>query len=471
MIAITVPVIVALILGNGILIARADDWNPVNPTNPPSERHGHSMVTLPDGRVMLFGGEGYQGDLKDDLFAYDANGWNNIVPANAPPPKRKEHQAWTMGSKMFVYGGYGENGALNDMCTYDTESNEWYEPVVGSKPPARSGHATIKQSDGSILILGGQDSAGNKLNDFWRYSSGSFQQLENCPRAYSNHIAHMIDHDLLFVFGEPGIIAYYQFSAGMWDLLSGGPPLSGYASSAIAQNAQGQNIIFVFGGKTASGDESDVVYEFNTVTGELTQRAEKMPYPLANGAVAVAMLDVAPSVSFVRKMLYPLANGAVAEYNSWLLFGGISNGSPINTTLQSSSVAPDLSPSTKRVNPDTASAGQVVTYTVRMVNSGWLNATASFTDTLPATLLLQGSPIASSGNAPDVDGQTITWSGTVTNSTVVTITYSTLLTSTDTITPTVVNAAQIDDGTGNVYTRRASVNGYEVFLPLVLRNR
>jgi len=104
--------------------------------NPPDGRQGHSMVTLQDGRVMLFGGEGDQGDLKDDLFAYDANGWNNVVPANNPPPKRKEHQAWTMGSKMFVYGGYGENGALNDMWTYDTESNEWHEQSgVGSKPP------------------------------------------------------------------------------------------------------------------------------------------------------------------------------------------------------------------------------------------------------------------------------------------------------------------------------------------------
>jgi len=286
---------------------RADEWTPVDPANPPDARHGHTMVTLPDGRVMLFGGEGYQGELKNDLFTYDANGWNTVIPANDPPPKRKEHQAWTMGSKMFVYGGYGESGPLNDMWTYDTDSNEWYEPSVGSKPPARSGHATIPQSDGSILILGGQDSAGDKLYDFWRYSSGSFQQLPDCPRAYSNHFGHMIDEDVLFVFGEPGVIAYYQFSAGMWDLLPGGPPLNGYACSSMAQNVEGQNVIFVFGGQTAGGAESDVVYEFNTITGELTQRVESMPFSLMNSARA--------------------------EVNSSLFFGGISNDTIINTTL------------------------------------------------------------------------------------------------------------------------------------------
>ncbi len=131
---------------------------------------------------------------------------------------------------------------------------------------------------------------------------------------------------------------------------------------------------------------------------------------------------------------------------------------------------PDLSPSTKQVNPDTAVAGEVVTFTARLVNNSLVSTTASFTDTLPAALLLQGSPTSSEGT-PTVNGQTITWSGTVTASGVVTITYATLLTSTTAITPTAVNEAYIADGLGNVYLRRAFVNGYYIYLPLVMRNR
>ena len=327
----SITIFIALVMILGLGSVWSDDWPPINPANPPDERHGHTMVTLPDGRIMLFGGEGYQGELKNDLFTYDANGWNTVIPANDPPPKRKEHQAWTMGSKMFVYGGYGENGALDDMWTYDTESNEWYGPVGGSNLPARNGHASIPQSDGSILILGGQGSDGNNLNDFWRYSSGSFQQLPDCPRAYSNHIAHMIDDDVLFVFGEPGVIAYYQFSAGMWDLLSGGPPLNGYACSSMSQNAEGQNIIFIFGGHTASGDESDVVYEFNTVTGELTQREELMPQTMANNACA--KLDIVPPCFKHSSLLWQTGTRTSPQYNiSVLLFGGLSGGVPNNNT-------------------------------------------------------------------------------------------------------------------------------------------
>jgi uncharacterized repeat protein (TIGR01451 family) len=158
---------------------------------------------------------------------------------------------------------------------------------------------------------------------------------------------------------------------------------------------------------------------------------------------------------------FPITSGA---YDT--SFGGLYDG------FVSSLAAPptaDLSASTKTVDPDEATAGQVVTFTARLVNNGDLGTDVAFTDTLPSTLLLQSSPSASSGSAPTVSDQTLTWSGTVTHRATVTITYATLLTSTTSITPTAVNKAYIDDGVGNVYVRRAFVNGHEVFLPVILK--
>jgi hypothetical protein len=65
---------------------------------------------------------------------------------------------------------------------------------------------------------------------------------------------------------------------------------------------------------------------------------------------------------------------------------------------------------------------------------------------------------------PVLADQTLTWTGT-------------MLTNTATCRtdqhhdapPTIVNAAQIDDGLGNVHVRRAFVNGHKLFLPLILR--
>ena len=82
---------------------------------------------------------------------------------------------------------------------------------------------------------------------------------------------------------------------------------------------------------------------------------------------------------------------------------------------------------------------------------------------------MQGSPAASAGDPPTVNGQIVTWTGTVTAGERVSITFTTRLTSTTTTTPTMVNEATIDDGMGNVYTRRAYINGYRTLLPAIFR--
>jgi uncharacterized repeat protein (TIGR01451 family) len=157
--------------------------------------------------------------------------------------------------------------------------------------------------------------------------------------------------------------------------------------------------------------------------------------------------------------LYPDHNGG-GDYNyDGFLF-----------QLQAPPPWPDLSRSIKTVDPTEAVAGDVVTYTVQLVNSGTLSATVAVTDTLPATLIPRGAPAASSGPAPAIVGQTLTWAGAVCTDTTVTLTYAAELTSTTTLTPTVRNTAQIDDGVGNVYTRSAFINWAHIYLPLVLRN-
>jgi len=84
-------------------------------------------------------------------------------------------------------------------------------------------------------------------------------------------------------------------------------------------------------------------------------------------------------------------------------------------------------------------------------------------------LLLQGTPTASAGPAPAVNGQVITWAGDVVVSGTVTIEYAARLTGTVETQPVVINAAQINDGDGNIYIRRAFVNGHHLFLPLIRR--
>ncbi len=157
--------------------------------------------------------------------------------------------------------------------------------------------------------------------------------------------------------------------------------------------------------------------------------------------------------------LYPAHSGGGQYHYDGFLF-----------RLQAPPPKPDLRSSQKKVTPDQAVVGEVVTYTVRLANSGTLTATAMLTDVLPSTLSIKGTPVASAGSAPAVNGQTITWSGPLTIGASVTLTYTAELTSTATLTPAVVNTVAIGDGFGTYLERSAYLNGWRVSLPLVMRS-
>lgn len=310
----------------------AEDWQPTAPPNPPEARYGHSMVALPDGRVMLFGGADANQDLFNDLHDFNGSAWNPVQPNNAPPPARRSHRAWLRGQNMVVSGGYGADGVLNDVWSYDTTANTWQQvSFTGDTPAARFGHTVTPYSDGSVLLLGGTSADGQRLSDLWQLNAdNSFERLPDCPYAYSGHIAQpSANGEMLFVFGEPAKMLFYLRSERSWASYNGGFPISGGATAAMSRNAKGEPVILVFGGKDANGQESKQVYAFNTVTGELSQR-DAMPAPVTDGSAAVLSAEASPTA---MSLPGPAPAAATAVDRHMLFFGGISNGVPVNASL------------------------------------------------------------------------------------------------------------------------------------------
>ncbi len=60
---------------SGTVFSQTQEWTTVNSTNPPSARYGHSLTTLPDGKVLLYGGENSSMDMYNDLYSYDNGQW------------------------------------------------------------------------------------------------------------------------------------------------------------------------------------------------------------------------------------------------------------------------------------------------------------------------------------------------------------------------------------------------------------
>ena len=81
----------------------------VQTTLQPSPRSNFSITSLPNGDMLLFGGEFCDGEgtvVYNDLFRWNVerNEWKQIESLNTPPP-RCSHQAVFYKDQVYIFGG------------------------------------------------------------------------------------------------------------------------------------------------------------------------------------------------------------------------------------------------------------------------------------------------------------------------------------------------------------------------------
>ena len=125
----------------------------------------------------------------------------------------------------------------------------------------------------------------------------------------------------------------------------------------------------------------------------------------------------------------------------------------------------DLTPSHKSASPQSAGAGEVVTFTIVLHNGGTADAPhTTLFDAIPiSTTYVPGSAQATSGLLNDMGG--ISWTGTVTAQTDVAVTFQVTVNWDGLI----VNTAVVTDTYGDTVLLTAWANARRVYLPLVLR--
>jgi len=174
----------------------------------PGSRYGHSLNTLSNQSIILFGGIGYtttnsHGNL-NDLWIFQDNIWTfvagsmtinavGVYSGNSTTivyPGARGYFPLTRISNdsLILFGGYqGVSGDFyNDLWRYDPSLNQWYFMngnstlndassflTSGGYPGARYFPTFTALSNDSLVLFGGY-STSNNLNELWR-----FDPLEN----------------------------------------------------------------------------------------------------------------------------------------------------------------------------------------------------------------------------------------------------------------------------------------------------
>lgn len=138
----------------------------------------HTANRLPDGSLMVFGGQSAE-EFSDQVHMWDGNSWSNPQVAGVTPSPRAMHtsvmvSAGLLAGSVLVFGGYDGEQAHSDVWSLATANGlAWSSHQVASAsssvPLARQGHCSVLVTVGgkqSMAVFGGSDGE-QWFQDLW----------------------------------------------------------------------------------------------------------------------------------------------------------------------------------------------------------------------------------------------------------------------------------------------------------------
>ncbi|WP_395849265.1 kelch repeat-containing protein [Cystobacter fuscus] len=161
-------------------------------------RARHTTTVLPDGKVLVVGGD-FDGTALESAEVYDPTtgswsftGWL----AHA----RTDHTASLLpDGKVLVVGGTSGDSALASAEVYDPKTGAW--SPTGALKQARSGH-TASMSNGKLLVVGGNEGASELASaEVYDPKTGVWSSTGALAHARSHHTASPLPSGKVLVVG------------------------------------------------------------------------------------------------------------------------------------------------------------------------------------------------------------------------------------------------------------------------------
>ncbi len=159
-------------------------WTQVNVSAGWSARSGHSSVAMSDGSIVLMGGRDESNNLKNDVWQSTDNGatWTEVT-ASAGWTAREDHSSVVIPDGSIVLMGGYEGRSINDVWRSTDNGATWSLVTSSAGWSARYMHSSVVMPDSSIVMEGGDTGSGNFKNDMWRSTDNGVTWTQLTPSA------------------------------------------------------------------------------------------------------------------------------------------------------------------------------------------------------------------------------------------------------------------------------------------------
>lgn len=164
----------------------------------------HTATLLPDGKVLVVGGKANANVSNSQLTSaelYDplTNAWS---PAGLPSAARSNHTSTLLpNGKVLVAGGETAGLALNNAELYDSTTNTW--TTAGILNTSRKKHTATLLPNGKVLVAGGLGNGGIPLSSTELYDpfTNSWSGAGSLYLARDYHTATLLPNGKVLVVG------------------------------------------------------------------------------------------------------------------------------------------------------------------------------------------------------------------------------------------------------------------------------
>jgi len=140
-------------------------------------RQGHTSVALPDGSIILMGGWSHHVDAgivyMSDVWRSTNNGatWTQMTASAGWSPRSDHTSVALPDGSIVLMGGQNNDGYMSDIWQSTDNGATWTQTTTSAGWSARFDHTGVVLPDGSIVLMGGRNNDGY-MNDVWRLETG-----------------------------------------------------------------------------------------------------------------------------------------------------------------------------------------------------------------------------------------------------------------------------------------------------------